>query len=427
MARPLWLLWLYLAPVFSQVVTLPSGVSYNVVETGDGPSPELRVRVDYAGIVIATGNVFDSAGNATLMLSTVVPGWREALLLMKPGDRWEITIPSDLAFGTAGIPALEIPPNADVRYDTLLLESDPPLSTRAPTPAPTAPPPVSTPPSTAACFSLCPPAFPLIPDAHIPSLDTTCGDLVVTNDTCVELQNQWAPLCCQGLAACKLCDSLEALPDGRSCRQARVDLSRQCERQPYSIAAICGCETDEMTCGAPFCESNRVDHAEAPAATFGRTCQELWDIHPFLFECRDDAPARGLCCENEALCPLECIERSDKVIPFFNLTCEDVYFDTFRTTDCEDRNMFFAMEWNWPSWCGCPSQEPVVCSVSDVECTDECQDLLEGASQLARNSQACQVVREELLGPCGCKSRGSTASRAGLSFLVVMSLALFIR
>jgi FKBP-type peptidyl-prolyl cis-trans isomerase FklB len=90
------------------VVVLPSGVQYEVLEAGSGRKPEASgaVRVSYRGS-LADGEVFDDTveegGSVRLSLDEiVVPGLKEALLLMREGDRWRVVIPPSMGFGRAG-------------------------------------------------------------------------------------------------------------------------------------------------------------------------------------------------------------------------------------------------------------------------------------------------------------------------------------
>ncbi len=89
------------------VITLPSGLQYKVLEEGTGrsPGPNDSVTVHYRGTLI-DGNEFDSSyGNnepATFQVGGVIPGWTEALQLMKEGAKWQLFIPPDLAYGKRG-------------------------------------------------------------------------------------------------------------------------------------------------------------------------------------------------------------------------------------------------------------------------------------------------------------------------------------
>lgn len=86
------------------VVTLPSGLQYQILKAGTGPKPSLSdtVKVHYHGTLI-DGTVFDSSVDRgepiTLPVSGVIPGWTEALQLMPVGSKWKLFIPSDLAYG----------------------------------------------------------------------------------------------------------------------------------------------------------------------------------------------------------------------------------------------------------------------------------------------------------------------------------------
>jgi FKBP-type peptidyl-prolyl cis-trans isomerase FklB len=86
------------------VKTLPSGLQYKVLHEGSGSSPTVndRVAVNYRGTLV-DGKEFDNStrrGRPTVIpVQGVIRGWTEALLLMKPGDKWEIVVPPDLAYG----------------------------------------------------------------------------------------------------------------------------------------------------------------------------------------------------------------------------------------------------------------------------------------------------------------------------------------
>ena len=91
------------------VQTLPSGLQYKVVASGPagGVSPDRNdlVRVDYEG-TLTDGTVFDSSfkrgAPAVFSPEGVVPGWTEALQLMKPGDEWILFLPPELGYGEMG-------------------------------------------------------------------------------------------------------------------------------------------------------------------------------------------------------------------------------------------------------------------------------------------------------------------------------------
>ncbi len=89
------------------VKTLPSGLQYKVITEGKGKSPKASdtVTVQYRGTLI-DGTEFDSSYKrgqpATFPVNGVIKGWTEALQLMKEGSKWELFIPSDLAYGEKG-------------------------------------------------------------------------------------------------------------------------------------------------------------------------------------------------------------------------------------------------------------------------------------------------------------------------------------
>ncbi len=89
------------------VVTLESGLQYKVITDGEGesPKPSDQVTTHYKGYSIS-GDVFDSSYDrglpATLSVSGVISGWTEALQLMKPGTKWQLFIPYNLAYGERG-------------------------------------------------------------------------------------------------------------------------------------------------------------------------------------------------------------------------------------------------------------------------------------------------------------------------------------
>ncbi len=107
------------------VKTLPSGLQYKVIKSGTGNSPKAtdRVKVHYHGTLI-DGTVFDSSVErgqpATFGVNQVIPGWTEALQLMKEGDKWQVYIPSKLAYGERGAGG-KIGPNSTLIFDVELL------------------------------------------------------------------------------------------------------------------------------------------------------------------------------------------------------------------------------------------------------------------------------------------------------------------
>ncbi len=108
------------------VVSLPSGLQYEVVEAGSGKSPSATdtVVVHYKGTLI-DGKEFDSSYKrgqpATFPVNGVIKGWTEALQLMKEGAKWKLYIPSDLAYGSRGAGS-DIGPNSTLVFDVELIE-----------------------------------------------------------------------------------------------------------------------------------------------------------------------------------------------------------------------------------------------------------------------------------------------------------------
>src|SRR5262249_19821440 len=97
------------------VTTLPSGLQYKVLKQGDGPKPSAKDSVvcNYRGTLV-NDTEFDSSYKrgqpATFPVTGVIKGWTEALQLMPVGSKWQLVIPSDLAYGPQGRGG--IPPNA---------------------------------------------------------------------------------------------------------------------------------------------------------------------------------------------------------------------------------------------------------------------------------------------------------------------------
>ena len=107
------------------VVTLADGLQYKIIVDGKGEKPTANdsVTVHYAGTLI-DGAEFDSSYKrkepATFLLRAVIPGWTEALQLMKVGSTWEIYLPSALAYGLRGSPPT-IGPNQTLIFKVELL------------------------------------------------------------------------------------------------------------------------------------------------------------------------------------------------------------------------------------------------------------------------------------------------------------------
>ena len=107
------------------VVTLPSGLQYKVLKSGNGKSPKATdtVTTHYKGTLL-DGKVFDSSydrGEPTSFpVNQVIKGWTEALQLMKVGDKWQLFIPGELAYGERGAGGV-IGPNATLVFEIELL------------------------------------------------------------------------------------------------------------------------------------------------------------------------------------------------------------------------------------------------------------------------------------------------------------------
>ena len=105
-----------------------SGVEYVVIKEGPAggapPTKDQDAEVFYEGRLNVGGDAFDSAfergDTETFPVAAVVPGFSEALTLMKPGDHWLVFIPSKLGYGARGAPGA-IPPNADLLFEILMV------------------------------------------------------------------------------------------------------------------------------------------------------------------------------------------------------------------------------------------------------------------------------------------------------------------
>lgn len=108
------------------VVTLPSGLQYEVLSRGIGPIPKATdtVRANYVGTLI-NGKEFDNSYKRgepiTIPVSGVIRGWVEALQLMPVGSKWRLFIPSDLGYGDRGAGEGAIPGGATLIFDIELL------------------------------------------------------------------------------------------------------------------------------------------------------------------------------------------------------------------------------------------------------------------------------------------------------------------
>jgi FKBP-type peptidyl-prolyl cis-trans isomerase len=123
------------------VVTLPSGLQYKILKEGTGPKPTASDSVvcDYKGTLL-DNTEFDSSYKrhqaATFPVSGVIKGWTEALQLMPVGSKWQLFIPSDLAYGPRGGPGGAIGPNATLVFEVELLSIQPKAQSQVPNPSP---------------------------------------------------------------------------------------------------------------------------------------------------------------------------------------------------------------------------------------------------------------------------------------------------
>ncbi len=107
-------------------MTLPSGVQYKVVTTGTGKKPLATDQVvcNYRGTTI-DGKEFDSSYKrnepATFPVGQVIKGWTEVLQLMPVGSKWQVFIPSALAYGERGAPGAGIGPNSALIFEIELV------------------------------------------------------------------------------------------------------------------------------------------------------------------------------------------------------------------------------------------------------------------------------------------------------------------
>jgi FKBP-type peptidyl-prolyl cis-trans isomerase FklB len=161
----------YLARIAQEkgVVTTDSGLEYKILAVGDKRAPDIKptdkVTVEYRGTLI-DGTEFDSSYArgmpATFPVNGVIKGWQEALVLMKPGAKWQLFVPPGLAYGDN--PRPKIPGGSLLIFEVSLLSALPP----APAPAAAAPTPPGTAPGSARPNTV-PPNVPPAPRQLNPS------------------------------------------------------------------------------------------------------------------------------------------------------------------------------------------------------------------------------------------------------------------
>jgi FKBP-type peptidyl-prolyl cis-trans isomerase len=111
------------------VIVRPSGLQYKILRNGYGEHPNSTdtVTVYYTGKLI-NGTIFDGTSPglpATFTVNKVIPGWAEALQLMRVGDHWILTIPAHLAYGVRGAGNGVVPPSQTLVFDVRLLSTKP--------------------------------------------------------------------------------------------------------------------------------------------------------------------------------------------------------------------------------------------------------------------------------------------------------------
>ena len=111
------------------VQTLPSGLQYKIVRSGPAtglkPGPQDEVKVHYEGKLLS-GKIFDSSYDrgqpAAMPLPALIPAWKEALQLMRPGDEWILFVPPELGYGEEGAGGGEIPGNSVLIFRIELID-----------------------------------------------------------------------------------------------------------------------------------------------------------------------------------------------------------------------------------------------------------------------------------------------------------------
>lgn len=111
------------------VIVRPDGLQFKILRNGFGKRPYLTdsAKVYYTGMLI-NGTVFDGTSPglpATFKVNAVIPGWIEAMTLMREGDHWQLVIPPNLAYGDRGAGNGTIPPNQVLIFDLQLISTTP--------------------------------------------------------------------------------------------------------------------------------------------------------------------------------------------------------------------------------------------------------------------------------------------------------------
>jgi FKBP-type peptidyl-prolyl cis-trans isomerase len=110
------------------VIRRSDGLQFKILRNGFGKRPYMTdsVKVYYTGMLI-NGTVFDGTSPglpATFKVNSVIPGWIEAMALMREGDHWQIVIPPNLGYGSRGMGGV-IPPNQVLVFDLQLISTTP--------------------------------------------------------------------------------------------------------------------------------------------------------------------------------------------------------------------------------------------------------------------------------------------------------------
>jgi FKBP-type peptidyl-prolyl cis-trans isomerase len=111
------------------VIVRPDGLQFKIIQNGFGqrPGPTDTVQIYYTGVLI-NGTLFDGTSPglpATFKVNSVIPGWVEALGLMREGDHWQVVIPAALAYGDRSAGNGLIPPNQTLVFDMRLISTKP--------------------------------------------------------------------------------------------------------------------------------------------------------------------------------------------------------------------------------------------------------------------------------------------------------------
>jgi FKBP-type peptidyl-prolyl cis-trans isomerase len=111
------------------VIVRPSGLQFRILQNGFGkrPGPTDTVEVYYTGKLI-NGTIFDGTSPglpAAFKVNSVIPGWIEALEIMREGDHWQLVIPAILAYGARGQGDGLVPPNQTLVFDLQLMTTTP--------------------------------------------------------------------------------------------------------------------------------------------------------------------------------------------------------------------------------------------------------------------------------------------------------------